>query len=353
MPPLSPVLFKRPRRASSCSLASTIWGTFCLLTYCWSRCKLQRNLEPVSENYLAQAHCILNGIADFIDRLKSEGIYDNTAIIISGDHGHNSVPLDQEGQPLNYSMYEPLLGTGRPALLVKNPGSRGQLRFNNAPTDMLNIAPTALSLAGLPTNGRSVFDLPPTVTKNRIFQHYQIGPFWSGNPVPYLEYQVQQAANNAGHWMLRDMVNFGKARAEYLPVNKKTARGLIHGAELRSTIGKNHSSWIRGRQLAFLIDTPSPPTDGALEIELAFEPSMINQAFSVQVNGSEAWHSGPVPPDHFDGEFRPWSVPVEQTDLGEGPDFVSMIFETAYSDADSGKNFAVARIRNVRFISKN
>ncbi len=88
-------------------------------------CDLRRHLEPVRDNYLAQAHCILNGIADFIDRLKAEGIYEQTAMIISGDHGHNTVPADQVSPAANYSMYQPLLGTGRPALLVKTRGAEG------------------------------------------------------------------------------------------------------------------------------------------------------------------------------------------------------------------------------------
>jgi hypothetical protein len=316
-------------------------------------CRLQRNLEAVRENYVAQTHCILNGIADFIDRLKSENIYDNTAIIISGDHGHNTIPSDQEGLPFNYGMYEPLLGTGRPALLVKPPNSSTPLSFSPAPTDLMNIAPTALTLAGLQTNGRSVFDVAATERRKRVFQHYPVGPFWSGNPVPYLEYRVQQPANDASHWQLVDMVGYDRSPSEYLPLNKKEAKGFAHGAKLRSSIGENRSSWIRGRQLAFLIDVPSPPSRLKLEIELAFEPWMKQQTFSVQLNGGSAWHSGPVPQDRFDSKFRSWSIPVTLADLRQGPDFVSLVFEHTYIEPGSDNDIAAARIRNVMLIQAN
>ena len=142
-------------------------------------CNLKRNLEAVPANYVAQARCVLEGIAGFVDALKSAGIYNKTAVIVSGDHGHNTVPADQLGHPFNFGMYDPLLGTGRPAMLVKAPGSKGALRFNDAPADLLNIAPTARSLAGLPANGPTVFDVTPATGRDRTFHHYQIGPFWS------------------------------------------------------------------------------------------------------------------------------------------------------------------------------
>lgn len=314
-------------------------------------CKLQKNLEAVAKNYLAQAHCILDGIAGFLERLKQEGIYDQTAIIISGDHGHNTKPGDQLGRPFNYSMYEPLLGTARAALLVKEPHSRKPLAFNSAATEIVHIAPSALALAGLPAASPGIYDVPSSERRSRVFQHYQIGPFWSGNPVPYVEYEVQPAANDASHWKLNDMRGFSEAPAGYAPVNKKTARGFVHGAELRSTIGKNRSSWIRGRQLAFLIDLPSNSAGGQLEIELAFEDWMPQQSFSVRLNGGTAWHSGQVPKEQFDGEFRPWLIPVQSSANREGPDFISLEFQSNHSRPDAPADFAAARIRDVKFRS--
>ena len=57
------VVDDRPLQCGSTTLASRVppsWDVSCDLGH----------LEPVRDNYLAQAHCILNGIADFIERLK-------------------------------------------------------------------------------------------------------------------------------------------------------------------------------------------------------------------------------------------------------------------------------------------
>ena len=97
--------------------------------------------------------------------------------------------------------------------------------------------PTALELAGLPGSGESVFEVPDKLARPRHFHHYPIDGFWSGKPVPYLEYAVGQAANDAGLWSISDMVGYGPAPREYLPVNKKTAKGFMYGARLRSSLG--------------------------------------------------------------------------------------------------------------------
>ena len=140
-------------------------------------CDLRRNLEPDRANYQAQAHCILTGIADLLDSLRSAGIYDQTAMIISGDHGHNTVPSDQISQAMNYGMYEPLLGTGRPALLVKSRDANGPLAISDTPTTLLNIAPTARELAGLPANGKTVLTFRTNFRNHGLLNTTLSGPF--------------------------------------------------------------------------------------------------------------------------------------------------------------------------------
>ena len=299
---------------------------------------------------MAQARCVLTGIAALIDRLKAENIYDQTAFIISGDHGHNTVPVDQVAHPLNYGMYEPLLGTGRPALLVKQKGAKGPLLFSDIPTELLNIMPTALQLTGLNHDGESVFDVPQTLERPRIFRHYPIAPFWSGDPVPYLEYEILQPTNDASLWKLSNIVGVDSAPMKYDPVNKKTSKAFVYGARLSNTIGKNRSSWIQGRQLAFLIDVPEGTKGGLLEIELAFAPWIREQAFTVELNGEAIWQSRATGVSAAGGEWRIFRIPLPRAELRTGPEFVSVLFDRTYENPGSPGQRAAARVRSIRYL---
>ena len=310
-------------------------------------CDLRRGLAPSAENYRAQAYCVLDGMADFFDRLKAAGIWTQTAILITGDHGHNTVPDDQVSTPFNSGMYAPLLGTARPTLLVKPAGASGPLAFSRKPTHLLHVRNTALALAGLPHDGPSIFDAPDTAIEPRVFHHYPIDRFWSGEPIPYLAYAVGQPANDAGLWKLSDIAGYASAPSAYRPVNRKTASGYAYGARLRRSPGHADASWIRGRQLAFLIDIPSETDPANLVIELAFAPWMRTQSFTVRINGGAPWASGPLGANARDGAFRTWSIPVPMNDWRPGPDFVSIVFEQLYADPDTANGWVAARVRDV------
>ena len=310
-------------------------------------CDLRRGLEPIAANYRAQAYCVLDGLARFFERLQAVGIWSQTAILISGDHGHNTIPDDQVDVPLNAGMYEPLLGTARPALMVKPAGASGPLVLSRKPTHLLHVRNTALALAGLPYEGPSVFEVADEMTGSRVFQHYPIDRFWSGEPIPYLAYSVGQPANNASLWKVSDMAGHAAAPSAYRPVNRKTARGYLYGAELRRSLGHAGASWVRGRQLAFLIDIPAGGEPAQLAVELAFEPWMAEQSFTVRINGGSPWHSGPVETAAHDGAFRAFKIPVSPSDQRPGPDFVSILFERLHANPEKTGERAAARVRDV------
>jgi len=119
----------------------------------WNRdCRRQSGLARSRENFLGQAYCILEGIAIFLEKLEEKGIYDQTAILISGDHGHSIIPRDIAGPPESVSLTGQMMGTARPALLVKSMDSRAPLKFSDLPTSLSDIAAMALSSAGVPAD---------------------------------------------------------------------------------------------------------------------------------------------------------------------------------------------------------
>ena len=153
-------------------------------------------------------------------------------------------------------------GTGRPALLLKPGQARGPLKLSSKPTHLLNIAPTARALAGLPGRGQGVFDTPDEDDTARVFHHYPVDPFWSGNPVPPLAYTVDETAHRAEAWKMTDIVRYGSVPTDYRPVNRYTARDFVYGARLRRSLGQTGSSWVKGRQLAFVTEIPESRVDG-------------------------------------------------------------------------------------------
>ena len=52
-----------------------------------AECVFNRELERTRKQYYDQSLCVLTGIARFAEKLREHGIFDKTAIIISGDHG--------------------------------------------------------------------------------------------------------------------------------------------------------------------------------------------------------------------------------------------------------------------------
>ena len=298
------------------------------------------------EDYLAQAHCILQGIGQLIDRLVEVGIYDQTAFIISGDHGHNVAPNDLARKPLNASMGAGVLATGRPALLVKEKGNQSPLAFSSLPTSMMDIFPSALKLAGLPAGGRSVFEIPATQDRKRYYRVYPGTDFYTGNPIRYVEYTVTQPATDGEQWEITDIYNNLEAPPGYDPVNRPNGSEFVYGAALRKSMGNNKSSWIPGRQLAFVIGLPEHAAERTLVLDLHIPDWVGNQTFSVSLNqgppiqGPELSSSGE--------EWQEVSIPWPAEYQGAGRNFVSVLFENLGTPDSSDGWQASAKIRSIQ-----
>jgi hypothetical protein len=101
--------------------------------------------------YEAQARCAWRAADEFLERLRSIGLYDRSAILIESDHGLGVLASR------SVEAREPLLGMpmdrvrvyANPLLLVKPPGARGPLRRSSAPTSHFESAPTVLRWLGI------------------------------------------------------------------------------------------------------------------------------------------------------------------------------------------------------------
>ena len=294
---------------------------------------------------MAQAHCVLQGIGALVDRLVEAGVYDQTAFIISGDHGHNVAPNDLTRRSLNSALTPSLLATGRPALLVKPKGKLAPLEYSDLPTSMLDVFPTALKLADQPADDRSVFELSAVQDRKRYYRVYPASDFYTGKPIPYVEYSVGQPANDGEQWELTDIRKNREIPASYDPVNRSNSRDFVYGASLRTSLGNSESSWITGRQLAFVIELPEKPAQRTLVLGLHIPDWVGKQSFTATLNGESGWQSPEM--SSADGEWQEMTIPWPIEDQEPGRNFVSVIFENLGSPSTSPEWQASAKIRSI------
>ena len=297
------------------------------------------------EAYVAQAQCVLQGIGVLIDRLLEAGIYDQTAFIISGDHGHNVAPNDLARRSLNSALTPGVLATGRPALLVKKKGSQAPLAFSDLPTSMVDVFPTALKLAGLHADGNSVFEISPKQDRKRYYRVYPATDFYTGDPIRYVEYSVGQPVTDGEQWELTDIRKNRPVPANYDPVNRPNGQDYVYGASLRRSPGNNTSSWITGRQLAFVIELPESTAERSLVLDLQFPQWVGNQSFSVTLNQDTGWQSPQMAPtkEEWQEVTIPWPVDHQKP----GRNFVSVIFENMGSPPGNQDWQASGKIRSI------
>lgn len=313
----------------------------------WDKnCHLQRNLERERENYKSQAYCVLSGVGALLDRLKQLGIFDQTAMLISGDHGHNIFPDDMTAAPINSELYPGMLGSGRPALLVKQMHSRVPLQFSDLPTSLVDVAPTALALVGIETEAPSVFDIPEQQTRVRYYTPYSIRDFWSGEAIPYVRYRIEGAVRDGEHWVLSDIRSFREPPTDFDPVNLANAEGQMMGASLSRSKPDNESSWITGRQLGFLINLPEREAVQSLELTLHLPQWIPAQSFTVQLNNAQ--HSNKFDLFRDEAYWQKVSIPLDNDQLVPGRNFISILFERTYSPPDKDNWQAAVLLKSIK-----
>ena len=117
--------------------------------------------EYADDHYAGEIAYIDACIGQVLDRLRGLGIYDNTLVIVTGDHGESQ---NEHGEPSHgYFVYQATL---RVPLVVCGPGCRKGIRVE-AGASLADIAPTVVDLAGLKIPAQDGRDEPPQGTGGR------------------------------------------------------------------------------------------------------------------------------------------------------------------------------------------
>jgi hypothetical protein len=174
-------------------------------------CQYARGLPTTRENIKIQAKCGLDDFIEFLDQLRSKGIYDSSLIILQADHGVGQeikmTNLDKPGDEVdsikNRTLPE-IAGSALPLLAIKPPHSRENLKTSGAQVSLTDIPATIDHLLQLDDNftGRSVFEVNPNeVRERRFYYHEWQNKNWQSTYLPRLdEFVIKGSIFDRNSW---------------------------------------------------------------------------------------------------------------------------------------------------------
>ena len=138
-------------------------------------CQFTGVVRATRTSYKGQARCAVMRTAAVLDRLKSEGVYDNTFVVVSSDHGIGHVsPSFANDRQTPGGKLSSLAGKAMALLVVKPLNSKGPVRSSPAPTTITDIPATVLGGVGLAHSmpGEPALTLSPTGPRTRPWATY-------------------------------------------------------------------------------------------------------------------------------------------------------------------------------------
>lgn len=155
-----------------------------------------QDLPGNRDGYKIQAKSAIEITKRLLNTLKSKGIYDNSMIVIVGDHGIGSYGVNIEASGYKETTTVPkyasekIVGSGIPLILIKPFGSNGDMVISDAPVSLSDIPKTILSELNLKNNfpGRSMFGIKNTENRERRFFMYNwTHDYWNKEYLPTME----------------------------------------------------------------------------------------------------------------------------------------------------------------------
>jgi len=138
-------------------------------------CAFIGTVRATRERYKAQARCAIRRVSALLDRMKDLGVYDESLIVVSSDHGLGFKPLKfVNDRQLPPGALSSLVGRSMALLIVKGPGRTGPVRVSYAPTAITDIPATVLTAMGVKHSlpGEPALDLAEDASRQRVFTMY-------------------------------------------------------------------------------------------------------------------------------------------------------------------------------------
>ncbi|MBN2312134.1 MAG: sulfatase [Candidatus Hydrogenedentes bacterium] len=286
-----------------------------------------------------------------IERLKAEGEYDNTLIVVLSDHGEQLGEHGHVGH--GYSLFEQEL---RVPLVVKLPGNAHRGEQRHGLIEIVDLAPTILDLAGAPPG--------PGLSGCSFAELFEADPE-AAERIGYSSLTIcrksQRAAKTTRHKFIEDFVGGTKHwfDLEHDPLEQSPAQAPLPGAEpLELYAGRMASRGAAGLHIlvtgkqgethqvtgaltgkgigAFNLRYPKRPAraeaaDGTLRFEISMEPPKGGDAYAYwqfwrgqleQDNARLSVEVDPQLPLALDIRIDGKPVPLESVSVGRDAEHV-------------------------------
>ena len=250
-------------------------------------CNFVGTRKPNYENALAPVTCFLSQLEHLIQKLHQLGVYDETLIIVHGDHGYPwlppSLPFPSQ-RGTNISEY--LMAIANPVMLVKPLRTRGPLQSSAAPVSIGDVPATindAFELNG-EFPGIPIFRLDERAERERMFFSYDMLARVSLYQVlPNLQrYRIRGDLFNQHNWIPPDSSDIAESPS-VLPMDLEDFLSFAIGFSKL----ENHSPpmrWVVGNFARVHLSFP-PEGRAQLVFDTYVPPTITGQSVAVSING--------------------------------------------------------------------
>jgi hypothetical protein len=242
----------------------------------------------------AQSRCILGIVIAFLRQLETLGIYEQSLLVIHGDHGGGVAfeMRDAQGELTDSSKsLHRMWGNPLPLVLIKPPHADGPLRISNEPVSLMDIPATVADLLDFenPFPGFSMF--APDSDRPRVRRYYRStihrndaaakdrfdnfssftirGSIYDVAAWSEEDYFQAPAMNELGSYTWGTALSFGK-RGNFKPF----------GNGGWSVTGAEDITWTEGTEMG--LSMPFPSTPGAVRMSVTLKPLIAPGALDRQ-----------------------------------------------------------------------
>ena len=306
-----------------------------------------------------QVRCTLIQLEEMIQALKKNGVYDQTMIVVNGDHGTPWLPSSQSGQ-WGKIVPEHIMGMASVFLFIKPPEARGPMGFSDMPVTMGDIPATIAGVYGLDHayTGVQIFNDEPIADRERYYFSYDSAS--KAHSLQALEnltrYRIRGNVYDERDWVLPGVESVAGSLADPAVNSPGAAEQSLNTGKYPSQLKMDHTEfevvaqgfswleqhsvpvrWVDGTSARVFL---SPP--GHDSINLVFEsyvpPSISGQWVEISINGrviarldEEALKgnrhmvsipAGLLPAEEFDIEFKM----ARTTSTPQDPRLLSVLF---------------------------
>jgi len=240
--------------------------------------------------YQEYAIASLKLMGGYLSKLKSIGAYDNSAIIITADHGggeyHDRSYDHKSGEYKKIPTIGRQVASGKPLLLVKEFSNNGPLSLSDKPLSLLDVAPTLGDFAGISidTEGIPLKDIPDDSPRERTYFHYSFTSWSSAYLDDFEVFKIDGHVFEEGAWQRKGTL----AQERKVEQNSKYELGRLvkYGTDIQEGVDYSNAfieeesdfdkMFVSSKSgsLEISLDLAHPlPQQGLLILDLEFGPT--------------------------------------------------------------------------------